>query len=96
MSGPMFSLPVNEEPPELCGSYGGYQRHGRLNEEPCQPCREANAKYIREYRRQSGPLARHRADQTARRRAHQALAKRYPGEYQELFCSELAKLTDTP
>lgn len=30
-----------------CGTRPGYVRHRNLGEEPCAPCREANADYIR-------------------------------------------------
>lgn len=31
-----------------CGTTGGYDRHQRLREVPCEPCREAKAAYNRE------------------------------------------------
>jgi hypothetical protein len=37
-----------------CGTYGGFQTHLRLGQDPCEPCREARNAYIREYRRDKG------------------------------------------
>jgi len=37
-----------------CGTYGGFQTHKKLGEEPCEPCREARTTYVREYRRRKG------------------------------------------
>jgi hypothetical protein len=37
-----------------CGTYGGFQTHQKLDQEPCGPCREARNTYIREYRRRNG------------------------------------------
>lgn len=37
-----------------CGTYGGYQRHKRDGEDACEPCREANNTYARDYRRRTG------------------------------------------
>jgi ribosomal protein L32 len=37
-----------------CGTYGGYQTHKKLGQEPCLPCNEARNTYIREYRRRKG------------------------------------------
>ena len=42
----------------VCGTNGGYQRHRRQGEEPCDPCREAKSAYNRAYnaeRRQRPP-----------------------------------------
>lgn len=37
-----------------CGTYGGYQTHTRLGQDPCTPCRQAHNTYMREYRRNKG------------------------------------------
>lgn len=34
-----------------CGTYGGYQLHGRRREVPCSDCTEALAAYMRHFRR---------------------------------------------
>jgi hypothetical protein len=37
--------------PPQCGSTGGYRQHLKRKETPCEPCRQANAEYCRNYRR---------------------------------------------
>lgn len=37
-----------------CGTPGGYQTHHRRGTPPCTPCRDAQATYMREYRRRKG------------------------------------------
>ena len=32
-----------------CGTYSGYQRHYRLKEPACDPCRQGAAEYARNY-----------------------------------------------
>lgn len=41
---------MNRTPTQPCGSYGGYQRHKKVGEKPCDPCREANRRYHSRYR----------------------------------------------
>lgn len=40
-----------------CGTYGSFQRHRRAGETPCQPCRDANAAYQRQWRHSHGALS---------------------------------------
>jgi hypothetical protein len=42
--------------PSLCGTYAGYKQHERAGTEKCQPCKDANAAYSRDYqaRRRAG------------------------------------------
>lgn len=54
-------LPVPEKPkpkrdpkpapqdPKACGTYAGYRRHIKAKEPTCQPCKDANAAYARDY-----------------------------------------------
>jgi WhiB family redox-sensing transcriptional regulator len=35
----------------VCGTTGGYRRHRRLGEDPCQRCRDAHAAYGRQWKR---------------------------------------------
>lgn len=35
--------------PSLCGIYAGYKQHERTGTEKCQPCKDANAAYSRDY-----------------------------------------------
>jgi len=39
-----------------CGTYGGFQTHQILGEDPCDPCREARNAYMRKYRRRKGQM----------------------------------------
>jgi transcriptional regulator with XRE-family HTH domain len=52
---PEGTRPVREQ----CGQYKGYQMHKRRHETPCDPCRDANTKYMVLYRwlRQHGTSA---------------------------------------
>lgn len=36
---------------DACGTVAGHRRHYLANEPPCEPCREANIEYAREWRR---------------------------------------------
>jgi hypothetical protein len=35
--------------PSKCGTYPGYQQHARTGTPKCQPCKDANAAYSRDY-----------------------------------------------
>lgn len=41
-----------------CGTYGGYQTHRRIGEDPCDPCTKARNEYMRDYRRRNGHTTR--------------------------------------
>lgn len=84
-----------------CGSTGGYQRHLRLGEETCGPCRAAWGRYGSEYRkaRRAGLTAepkagRQQAKRDAQSAAKKALRKMYPDEYRALLME--AKVADGP
>ena len=36
--------------PSKCGTLSGYKQHRKFSTSPCQPCKDAAAKYHREYR----------------------------------------------
>jgi hypothetical protein len=38
----------------MCGTYGGYQRHYRNGEDPCDPCTHAHTVYHGQWRVRSG------------------------------------------
>lgn len=40
----------NRTPVQPCGSYAGYRGHVKRGEEPCEPCRDANRRYMADYR----------------------------------------------
>lgn len=75
-----------------CGTYAGYQRHGRKGTQACKPCKKANADYQRN-RYQDPDVRRKRLDEnTARRRAYQRLAREYPARFTEFYQEELRTL----
>lgn len=41
---------VRRTPVAPCGTSGGYQRHRKAGEEPCDSCRDANRRYMSGYR----------------------------------------------
>ena len=47
-------LPVSK-----CGTRPGYRQHQNRNEEPCDPCAEAHAEYMRAYMREHPLVPRH-------------------------------------
>lgn len=75
------------------GTYAGSQRHRLDGEAPCEPCRQAGAEYMREWRKE----AKHdKARHNARARALWRLAKEYPGEYERLYIDEVRKALASP
>lgn len=82
--------PLHEQkPPAGCGTYGGYQRHKRQGEKPCDGCREAATAYVAK-RRATNALAR-AYDQEynrARRRALERLADLHRAEYLRILDEE--------
>lgn len=70
-----------------CGTYAGYQRHGRRGETPCTPCREARAQWQREYRKTAtGRIATNgtsKAQTAARERLIAAHRVEYEAYYRE-------------
>lgn len=65
------------------GTRGGYYAHRRLNDPPCEACREAINEYVREYRAKNG-LARNRERDKIRRKALAALREAHRAEYDRL------------
>ncbi len=73
-----------------CGSYAGAQVHRKRGEPPCDPCRQAAAEYMREYRASHPKIySRERRRNAARSRALWRLAARHVEEFQVLYLSEL-------
>lgn len=57
--------------------------------------KDARAKYVRDYRRNHPEYrARNNRMARARKRAQEALARRYPDDYRRLYWEELGKLHD--
>lgn len=71
-----------------CGTYAGYQRHKRRGDLPCDGCRDANRRYMAEYRERPEVRLRIRQLSAARDRALEALRRRHPGEFERLFDRE--------
>jgi hypothetical protein len=72
-----------------CGTYAGLQAHKKRREEPCQPCKDAGAAYVRAYR--SASPARRAADRWWTRTRHAALerlAREYPERFQAILAEE--------
>lgn len=77
---------------DLCGTYKGYQRHRRRDEQACQPCLDANA--ARNRNRRANDSAARVADaalSSARGRAFRRLAREFPDRWRELFAEERAR-----
>lgn len=75
--------------PERCGTYRGAQAHRKRGEKPCDPCKAAQNAYVKQWRTRNAERAAelHR-DQNARDRALRALARRHPGEFDQLYQAE--------
>lgn len=76
-----------------CGTRGGYERHRRLGEESCDPCKAAAAEYRRSKRAQGGPSGaeRGRALGAARNRAMVRLAELHVIDFELLLREELGE-----
>lgn len=84
--GPLKGSHVKRTPPAPCGSNGGYVRHIRDKEEPCEPCRDARRRYMQEYRnRRPDVRAKDMAQLLARREATKRLIERHRAEFQQLL-----------
>ena len=73
-----------------CGTYQGYQKHKRLGEEVCEPCRLARNEYMNAIRRKPEYRKRIRKYQRDRGRALSKLAEMFPVEYQKIL-SEVSR-----
>lgn len=80
---------VSRTPVQPCGSFGGYQRHKKAGETPCDPCREANRRYMAEYRNRR-PEVREAdiAGLKARKRAARRLIAMHRAEFEALLAEE--------
>lgn len=79
-----------------CGTYAGWNRHVSRDEPPCDPCREAQRAYMREWRKRSPEKQAVRlARQAARYRAFTRLADENRARFYELVNEELTKAGDT-
>ena len=73
-----------------CGTYAGAQQHRKRGEEVCQPCRNAAAAYLRDWRaRNPQSRAKERQQNNARSRALWRLADEFPDRFRELVADEL-------
>lgn len=75
-----------------CGTYAGWNRHNGKGETPCEPCREAQRVYLRDWRaRNPERMAVRRARQNAEQRAFRRLADENRARFYDLFEEELSK-----
>jgi hypothetical protein len=81
---------VIEKTKAACGTYGGYQRHHRRGEKPCDPCRDAATAYNRDRRKRlPHSYRREYAYAKAQTRAAWRLVDRHRDEFRELVKEEL-------
>lgn len=86
-------LAVPNPPP--CGTYAAYQRHYRRGQPIDQACRDANRRYMADWRsRDGGPQRYSRRYNRARSRALEALGRKHPGELTRLIHAELEHADD--
>lgn len=77
-----------------CGSYGGYQGHKKRGERPCDRCREANRRYMAEYRNKNPD--KREADLRAlhlRNEAARLLIERHEAEFRQVLADLKANTT---
>lgn len=73
-------------PDALCGSYAGLQRHKARQERPCEECREAGRKYIKDWRdRTPGARDRDKYYRSTRERALTQLSREYRARYLQIL-----------
>ena len=75
---------------ESCGTYAGYQQHRLRGEPPCEACREAGRKYMRDYRKRKGPGYYRWWNKT-----YDTAARRLAAEYPERFRELLAEVRES-
>lgn len=77
---------------ERCGTYNGYGDHKALGTDPCEPCLEANAAYMKQLRdARPGWYLKQRAYQAAKGRAYVRLAAMHPVIFEWLVRDELKR-----
>lgn len=76
------------------GTYAGYRRHRRRDEEPCRACMKAARDASRKRRAEAGELGalRERLGRRAARRANAVLRDRHPIDYLIVYDLALADL----
>jgi hypothetical protein len=76
-------------PDAPCGTHGGYVRHVKYGETPCDGCREGHRRYMSEYRR-ANPKKRDKdiAGLHARKRAIRRLIDTHRDEFDQLLTEE--------
>lgn len=76
-----------------CGTYAGWNRHAKARTTPCGPCREAQRRYMAEYRANNPEFVEHnRLRNAARSRALTALSNEYQARFRELYEEELSRI----
>lgn len=75
-----------------CGTYAGYNRHYRLGEPQCEPCREARRRYQRQrVAKHGGKTASEALTASARYHAMARLARKFPLEFRAFYQEELER-----
>jgi hypothetical protein len=74
-----------------CGTTQGYDAHRAAGTPYCQPCRDAAAAYMRQYRSRPEVQRREKVNRGARERALTRLAAEHPTRFAILLNDELAK-----
>ena len=86
----VYSVNVGLPP---CGTYAAYQRHYKRGQPIDQECRDANRRYMADWRSRDGEAQRRdRNLNRARSRALEALARAHPFELNRLMHAELAAI----
>lgn len=85
----LASLPAPEAPEH--GTYAAYQKHIRERTPPCDPCKDAAARYMRDYRAANtrGVRDREKRRNKARWLALEKLAGEHPKRFQRLYYEAL-------
>ena len=79
--------------PPPCGTYAAYQRHYKRGQPIDQECRDANRRYMADWRARNGEAQRRdRNLNRARSRALEALGRAHPFELNRLMHAELAEI----
>jgi hypothetical protein len=74
------------------GTYAGYQRHRKDDEDACAPCRAANNEYTRKIRSDPAALKRDREVSRAGSRAAWRTVDAHRADYERFYAEELTAL----
>jgi DNA-binding LytR/AlgR family response regulator len=84
--GPLKQPHTGRTPLSPCGTQGGYVRHVKAREVPCAECREAQRRYMAQYRQRRPDVRQKDIDQLrARTKATRLLIERHRDEFRALL-----------